>query len=113
MRELNAYEEIEDDVLVVEVNATPHLLEGIGTVDDSTSLHGAPWGWLSPCPPKDYKAPDMKLAKGELLFDEIDNQGKWSQFTFHPVFDKKGGQYLYHMMPSGAAPIPVNPKTNK
>jgi hypothetical protein len=55
----------------------------------------------------------MKLMKREITFEETDNPGNWSQFTFCPVFDKKGGRYLHHMMPSGTFPVPINPQTNK
>ncbi len=43
----------------------------------------------------------------------MDNPGKWSNFTFRPMFEPKGGKYNCHSMPAGAIPVPMNAKTGK
>ncbi len=43
----------------------------------------------------------------------MDNLGKWSNFTFRPMFEPRGGKYMCHSMPAGAVPVPMNAKTGK
>jgi len=83
----------------------------------------------------------VNTAKGEVPFEEVDNPGRWTSYTFRPVFrnnkkstgkdstndvakddemspsdaKEKGnsGQYLHHAMPCGAIPIPIDDNTGK
>jgi hypothetical protein len=45
---------------------------------------------------------------------EMLNPGNWSEFTYRAKFKKVKGkpkEYLYHAMPTGATPVPMNPAT--
>ena len=45
--------------------------------------------------------------------DEVDNPGGWSSFTYRPMFQAKGGQYIGHVMPAGATVVPKSEETGK
>jgi hypothetical protein len=45
-------------------------------------------------------------------FDELNNPGHWSSFTYCPFFEPKGG-YMFHTMPAGATAVPVDKVTGK
>jgi hypothetical protein len=59
--------------------------------------------------PDDYKPKPVNAVSGEPLFKELDNPGRWSQFTFRPEFDskKKDAKYTQHSLPTGAIPVPL------
>ena len=65
-----------------------------------------------PKPPREWTATAPKEGTGEPEFCEVDNPGKWSQFTFRPKFikgDKKKNipaKYANHTLPTGARPVP-------
>jgi hypothetical protein len=76
-------------------------------------LHGSPDGWKPPTAPDDWQPPEIDPATNEPEFEDVDNPGNWSPFTFRPKFKKAGGrgakkQYLYHAMPTGATPVPID-----
>jgi len=76
-------------------------------------LPGAPVGWKPPGPPEDWKVPKPKTTIGQpdVPFEDIDNPGEWSSFTFRPKFLYKGRtptKFLYHCMPTDATPVPIN-----
>ena len=51
----------------------------------------------------------MKQDKGEPLFVNVDNPGKWDRFYFQPKFEKTGKKdYAHHCMPAGARSVPVD-----
>jgi hypothetical protein len=84
-------------------------------VKDLTSksrLYGAAPGWSAPGPSDDWN-PTINVNRGEPRFEDVDNPGKWSNFTFRPMFEPKGGKYICHSMPAGAVPVPMNAKTGK
>jgi hypothetical protein len=54
----------------------------------------------------------IPLLKREPPFDEVDNSGHWSSFTYRPLFQPKGA-YMCHTMPAGATAVPVNKVTGK
>ena len=61
-----------------------------------------------PLPP-DTWSPDLaKLELNEPLLDNVDNPGKWCNFTFRPEFEpmSKGGKYKGHYLSTGARPVP-------
>ena len=68
-------------------------------------------GYRLPTTPADWKAPAPKVDKGEpATFEQVDNPGNWTDFTFRPVFASKG-EYVHHALPTGATPVPeVNGK---
>jgi hypothetical protein len=86
-------------------------------VESSTTsrpIWGCPVGWKQPAAPEGWTPPAADTAHGEPEFDNVDNPGNWSSFTFRPKFKKtKGGQkeYLYHALPTGATAVPINPAT--
>ena len=45
-----------------------------------------------PTAPADWEAPPVNSKKGEPKFEEVDNPGEWSEFTYRPKFEgEKGG----------------------
>ena len=97
-------------------------------------LPGAPPGWLPPGRPEDYRP--RNIGAKFLPFEEIDNPGNWSKYTFRPAFArtkkvKKGGDELKagenepmntgkviqsfrrYETSSGAGVVPVNMDTGK
>jgi hypothetical protein len=44
-----------------------------------------------PSPPEAWVAPVPKTVKGEPAFAEVDNPGKWCEYTYHAKFGKNGG----------------------
>jgi hypothetical protein len=56
--------------------------------------------------PDNWVPPHQKVEKGEPNFDEIDNPGKWCNFTFRPEFGAHGGAYTKHTLSTGATPVP-------
>lgn len=73
-------------------------------------LPGAPAGWNPPTSPMDWEPSVEK--HGQPSFAQVDNPGKWSQFTFRPQFTgtlKKGDiKYSHHSLPTGATPVPLD-----
>ncbi len=53
-------------------------------------LYGAPSGWSPPCGQDDWN-PTINKNKGEPLFEDVDNPGGWSSYTFRPMFEPRGG----------------------
>ncbi len=64
-----------------------------------SALPGATNGWSPPSPPNNC-IPTINSLKREPPFDEVDNLGRWSTFTYRPFFQPKGG-YMCHTMPAG------------
>ncbi len=75
-------------------------------------LYSAPPGWSPPCDPVDWD-PTINRNKEEPLFENVDNPGGWSSYTFRPMFEPRGGKYICHAMPAGAVPVPINAVTGK
>ena len=75
-------------------------------------IPGAPPGWKKPSVPDDWK-PNKKhvnLGEPDLPFEDIDNPGEWSEYSYQPKFlfkDKKRDKHVCHAMPSGATAVPV------
>ncbi len=107
-----------------------------------SSLYGAPAGWTAPGPEKEWAPKQVNTAKSEVPFENVDNPGRWSSYTFRPVFQNykkmtesdtasegetedtsstkgkgkgkgKAVQYLHHAMLCGAIPIPKDTLTGK
>jgi hypothetical protein len=74
-------------------------------------LWGCPPGWKPPTAPPEWVAPPPKTDLGEPEFEDVDNPGKWSDFTFRARFNKRKKEYAYHAMPTGATPVPIDPAT--
>jgi hypothetical protein len=70
-------------------------------------LYGAPPGWSPPCGPDDWN-PNINRNEGEPLFEDVDNPGGWSLYTFRPMFEPRGGKYICHAMQAGAVPVTIN-----
>ena len=61
--------------------------------------------------PKDWKTPPADKAKCEPDFQDVDNPGGWSSYSYRPVFKKeKNGEkkYKHHCLPTGCIPVPKN-----
>jgi hypothetical protein len=78
----------------------------------NSSLFGAPPGWSAPSAPDDWN-PNVNINCGEPRFEDVDNPGGWSNCTFRPMFEPRGGKYICHAMPAGAVPVPINALTGK
>jgi hypothetical protein len=73
-------------------------------------LYGAPPGWSPPCGPDDWN-PTINRNKGEPLFEDVDNPGGWSSYTFRSMFELRGRKYICHAMPAGALSLPIHAVT--
>ena len=51
-----------------------------------------------PSPPEAWVGPVPKTVKGEPAFVEVDNPGKWCEYTYRAEFDKHG-VYKGHTVP--------------
>jgi hypothetical protein len=76
-----------------------------------SALPGAPNGWSPPSPPNNWNS-TINSLKRESPFEEVDNPGRWSSFTYCPSFQSKGG-YMCHTMPAGATTVPVDKVSGK
>ena len=87
----------EDDTVLVEDNDSTAVLLQCGSNVESTDVHipGTPADWVAPAP---------KVDKGEPLFNQVNNPGHWSDFTFCPSFGSHG-EYIGHSLPTGATPV--------
>ena len=63
-----------------------------------TYLKNAPKGWYVQSAPGGWTPATRKEAKGEPKFEDVDNPGQWSEFTFRPNFEGKygSGDYGFH-----------------
>lgn len=79
-----------------------------GTAAPPQSICGAPTGWNLPCAPPDWTpaAPRTRSGQPDIPFDQINNPGEWSEFSFRPKF-KKTGQCMCHALPVGVTPVPA------
>ncbi len=64
-----------------------------------SAFSGAPNGW-SPTSPPNIWNPTLNSLKREPPFDEVDDPGHWSSFTYYQLFQPKGG-CMCHTMPAG------------
>jgi hypothetical protein len=60
-----------------------------------------------PYAPNDW-SPTVNTNKGEPLFEDVDNPGGWSSYTFRLMFEPRRGKYICHAMPAGACPVLIN-----
>ena len=61
------------------------------------------------CVPNDWVDPSPCIPEGEPPFNELDNPGDWSSFSFCPVFKRekdRGKVYKHHALPTGCVPVP-------
>ncbi len=96
----------------VEVDDLDAILCEVKDHTSKSRLYGAPPGWAAPSAPHGWD-PTINLNRGEPRFEDVDNLGKWSNFTFRPMFKPRGGKYICHSMPAGTVPVPMNAKTGK
>jgi hypothetical protein len=78
----------------------------------NSSLYGAPPGWSAPRSPDDWN-PTVNINRGEPQFEDVDNLGGWSTYTFRPMFEPRGGKYICDAMPTGADPVPIDAVTGQ
>jgi hypothetical protein len=78
----------------------------------NSSLYRAPPGWSAPSAPDDWN-PNININCGEPRFEDGDNPGGWSNYTFRPMFEPRGGKYICHAMLADAVPVPINALTEK
>ena len=55
--------------------------------------------------PEDWTPLQPKVEKGEPPFKDVDNPGKWPEYSFRA---NARGPYEYHRLPSGVTPVPKN-----
>ncbi len=80
--------------------------------NSNSSLYGAPPGWSAQSAPDDWN-PTVNINRGAPRFEDVDNPGGWSTYTFRPMFEPRGGKYICHAMLAGAVPVPINAETGK
>ncbi len=73
----------------------------------NSNLYGAPPGWSAPSAPDDLN-PTININHGEQRFEDVDNPGGWSNYTFRTMFEPRGGRKICHAMPAGTVPVPIN-----
>jgi len=85
-------------------------------------ISGAPIGWIPPGAPDGWTPPARDEAAGEPPFNEVDNPGGWTQYTYRPRYGvvkkivKSNGQrkeikvkkYMHHCLPAGCTPVPTD-----
>ena len=106
-RQLNDYSEIEETV----TDALSNCVSSVMNPDATCAIEGAPDGWTPPGPPEKWSHKQDEKG-GEPRFEEVDNPGSWSCFTFRG-YKGKSKKYVHHRMPSGAVPVPKDPTTGK
>jgi len=86
----------DENVIVEDIEENSVLLEWGTDVMSDVHIPGTPPDWVAPAP---------KVDKGEpASFSEVDNPGRWSEFTFRPTFSSRG-EYVHHALPTGATPV--------
>jgi hypothetical protein len=96
----------------VEVDVLDAIVCEVKDHNSKSRLYGAPPGWSAPSAPHGWD-PTINLNRGEPRFVDVDNPGKWSNFTFRPMFEPRGGKYMCHYMPAGALPVPMKLKRGR
>ena len=63
----------------------------------------------TPGAPDNWSHPAAKTEQGEPSFENVDNTGGWSSFTFRSEYEKgRGtGDYKLHSFPTCASPVPL------
>ena len=83
-----------------------------GEVSNSRVIPGAPVEWKPPGPPEGWVPPQPIRNTTVPDFEDVDNPGQWSSFTFQPKYkrDARGklSDCLYHALPTGATPVPAD-----
>jgi hypothetical protein len=87
----------------VEVDDNDAFMCEVKDINVQSGLYGAPLGWSPPYAPNDW-SPTVNTNKGKPLFENVDNPGGWSSYTFRPMFKPRGGKYICNAMPAGACP---------
>ena len=112
-----------DDEYDADFEDMHHELDNLAILDDSPNgystdaeepvMFGAPVGWSPPTNnPEDYSAEPTpaNIRRGQpSSFQDVDNPGNWSEFTYQAKFAKQGNglKYQYHCLPTGVTPVPV------
>ncbi len=64
--------------------------------------------------PDDWKPKAVAPEKHQPEWKDVDNPGKWSEFTFRPKFNQKAPRlYMHTALSTGARPVPVNATGNR
>jgi hypothetical protein len=79
-------EDVKDGILDLEDHATQCVVTNDRRGRQLSKLSGAPVGWTPPGPEDGWAPKKVNTAKGEVPFEEVDNPGRWSSYTFRPVF---------------------------
>ena len=60
--------------------------------------------------PDEWVHPPPKTEKGGATVDQVENPGRWSSFSYCPIFvsGAQGGQYKAHCIPDGYHPVTPN-----
>jgi len=84
---------------------------------NAPAMCGAPPGWKPPRAPNCWTPPAPNTTIGEpLTFAEVDNPGKWAEFTFRPkhqMKDRKASECVCHASPCSATPVPADEEGNR
>jgi hypothetical protein len=81
-----------------------HIRDDLENYEEAAALSGAPDGWMPPQEPEGWM-PKIPKNASVSAFEEIDNPGGWSNFSFGAKFSKSN-EYKHHAMPAGAMPVP-------
>ena len=85
------------------------------TENKTTYLKNAPKVWSVSRTPGGWTPTTRKEGKRETNFEDVDNPGQWSDFTFRPKFERKygSGDYGHNATPAGAKVVPLDSMTGK
>ncbi len=111
----NGEDDVKEGILDTEENATQFF----GTADrrgkQLSTLYGAPPGWMPPVPEEGWLPKKVDTNKGEVPFQEVDNPGGWSPYTFRPVFSSNKNKKRMRMIAcqTKTSMTPPNPRRRR
>jgi hypothetical protein len=83
-------EEDEAEIRLEETDAIP-VAASSGPAEQAPYLFGAPIGWKLPGSPENWQLAKYNAKTGEPeFFNDVNNPGQWSSFTFKPKYKQSG-----------------------
>ncbi len=73
----------------VEVDDNDAFVCEVKSNTSNSSLYGALPGWSAPSAPDDWNQ-TVNINRGEPQFEDVNNPGGWSTYTFRPMFEPRG-----------------------
>jgi hypothetical protein len=96
----------------VEVDANDAFVCEVKDNKSNSSLYGAPPSWSAQSAQDDWN-PTININRGVPRFEDVNNPGGWSTYTFRSMFEPREGKYICHAMLASTIPVPINAVTGK